>query len=72
MSDNDLGVMTRRAREFLTKWGQSPISRLFSGRQITHPEFGPQSLDKTITNWRIFLKSREDRRLEGRKLIVFS
>jgi translation initiation factor IF-3 len=70
MSDNDLGVMTRRAREFLTNGDKVRLVVFFSGRQITHPEFGHKVLDKTINELADISKVERDRRLEGRKLIV--
>jgi len=70
MSDNDLGVMTRRAREFLTNGDKVRLVVFFSGRQITHPEFGHKVLDKTIADLSDISKVERERRLEGRKLIV--
>jgi translation initiation factor IF-3 len=70
MSDNDLGVMVRRAREFLTNGDKVRLVVFFSGRQITHPEFGHKVLDKTIADLSDISKVERERRLEGRKLIV--
>ena len=70
MSDNDHGVMVRRAREFLTNGDKVRLVVFFSGRQITHPEFGHKVLDKTIADLSDISKVERERRLEGRKLIV--
>jgi translation initiation factor IF-3 len=70
MSDNDLGVMIRRAREFLENGDKVRLVVFFSGRQITHPEFGHKVLDKTTTELSDISKVERERRLEGRKLIV--
>jgi translation initiation factor IF-3 len=70
MSENDLGVMTKRAREFLENGDKVRLVVFFSGRQITHPEFGHKVLDKTIADLSDVSKVERDRRLEGRKLIV--
>jgi translation initiation factor IF-3 len=70
MSENDLGVMTRRAREFLGHGDKVRLVVFFSGRQITHPEFGHKVLDKTIADLSDISKVERERRLEGRKLIV--
>lgn len=70
MSDNDLGVMTRRAREFLENGDKVRLVVFFAGRQITHPEFGHKVLDKTITDLSDISKVERERRLEGKKLIV--
>ena len=70
MSDNDLSVMEKRARDFLTAGDKVRFVVFFSGRQITHPEFGHRVLDKVITDLADISKVDRERRLEGRKLIV--
>ena len=70
MSDNDLGVMTRRARDFLTQGDKVRFVVFFAGRQITHPEFGHKVLDKVLENLSDISKVERDRHLEGKKLIV--
>jgi translation initiation factor IF-3 len=70
MSDNDLGVMVRRAREFLEAGDKVRLVVTFSGRQITHPEFGHRVLDKIITDISDISKLDRERRLEGKKLIA--
>ena len=70
MSDNDLGVMIRRAREFLEAGDKVRLVVSFSGRQITHPEFGHKILDKVITSISDISKLDRDRHLEGKKLII--
>lgn len=70
MSDNDLGVMIRRAREFLEAGDKVRLVVTFSGRQITHPEFGHKVLDKTLQELSDISKLDRDRRLEGKKLIA--
>jgi translation initiation factor IF-3 len=70
MSDNDLGVMERRAKEFLEDGAKVRLVVFFSGRQITHPEFGHRVLDKVINDLSEISKIERERRLEGRKLIV--
>ena len=70
MSDNDLSVMTKRARDFLEQGDKVRLVVFFSGRQITHPEFGHRVLDKTLENLSNISKLDRERRLEGRKLIT--
>ena len=70
MSDNDLGVMVRRAREFLEAGDKVRLVVTFSGRQITHPEFGHRVLDKVIADISDISKLDRERRLEGKKLIA--
>lgn len=70
MSDNDLSVMERRAREFLLAGDKVRFVVFFSGRQIIHPEFGHKVLDKVILDLADISKVDRDRRLEGKKLII--
>lgn len=42
----------------------------FSGRQITHPEFGHQILNKVIDGLSDVSKVEREKHLEGRKLIT--
>jgi translation initiation factor IF-3 len=70
MSENDLSVMTKRARDFLAQGDKVRLVVFFSGRQITHPEFGHKVLDKTIAQLSDISKVDRERKLEGRKLII--
>ncbi|MEK7159975.1 MAG: translation initiation factor IF-3 [Patescibacteria group bacterium] len=70
MSDNDLNVMTRRARDFLQNGNKVRLVVTFSGRQITHPEFGHKVLDKILSNLSDISKIERERHLEGKKLMA--
>jgi len=70
MSENDLGVMARRAREFITQGDKVRFVVVFSGRQITHPEFGHRVLDKVLGLIADISKVERERHLEGKKLII--
>lgn len=70
MSDNDLGVMTRRAKDFLEDGNKVRLVVTFSGRQITHPEFGHKILDKILADLASISKLERERRLEGKKLMA--
>ncbi len=70
MSDNDLGVMAKRAKEFLSEGDKVKLVVVFSGRQITHPEFGHKVLDKVLNIISDISKVERERHLEGRKLII--
>jgi translation initiation factor IF-3 len=70
MSENDLMVMVKRAREFLTDGNKVRFVVFFSGRQITHPEFGHKVLDNALAQIADISKVERDRHLEGRKLIT--
>lgn len=70
MSENDLGVMARRARDFITQGDKVRLVVVFSGRQITHPEFGHRVLDKVLALLADISKVERERHLEGKKLII--
>jgi translation initiation factor IF-3 len=70
MSDNDLSVMVKRAKDFLLQGDKVRLVVFFSGRQITHPEFGHKILDKTLEQLSSVSKVERERHLEGRKLIT--
>lgn len=70
MSDNDLSVMVRRAKDFLDDGDKVKLVVFFSGRQITHPEFGHKVLDKALDELSQVSKVERERKLEGRKLII--
>lgn len=69
MSENDLAVMTKRTRYFLEDGNKVRLVVYFSGRQITHPEFGHKILGEVINNLSDVSKVDREKRLEGRKLI---
>ena len=70
MSDNDLGVMSKRARDFLEAGDKVRLVVNFAGRQIAHPEFGHKILDKVLKDLEDVSKVERDRHLEGKKLII--
>ena len=69
MSDNDLGVMSKRARDFLEAGDKVRLVVNFAGRQIAHPEFGHQILDKVLKDLADISRIERERHLEGKKLI---
>ena len=70
MSDNDLDVMLRRARDFLSDNNKVKLVVRFSGRQITHPEFGQNIINRAIENLSDVSKVEKERHFEGRQLIA--
>jgi translation initiation factor IF-3 len=70
MSGNDLSVMVKRAKDFLLVGDKVRLVVFFSGRQITHPEFGHQVLDKMLGELSDISKVEREKHLEGRKLIT--
>lgn len=69
MNDHDLAVMIRRAREFLTDNDKVRLVVRFAGRQIVHPEFGQQVLNKVVRAVADISKIERDPHFEGKQLI---
>lgn len=69
MSENDLMVMVKRAREFLEDGDKVRLVLKFAGRQITHPEFGERVIDRAVAELSDISKIERERHLEGRQMI---
>jgi translation initiation factor IF-3 len=70
MSDNDLQVMVRRGREFIEDGDKIKLVLKFRGRQITHPEFGREVVNKAITALADISKVDRESHFEGNQLIA--
>ena len=70
MDDHDLLVMINRAREFLADSNKVRLVVKFTGRQMAHPEFGHQILERTIDALSDVSKVERDKKFEGRQLII--
>jgi translation initiation factor IF-3 len=70
MSDNDLQVMIRRAREFLTDGHKVRLVVKFRGRQITRSQFGKEVINKVATTLADIAKIERDMKFEGRQLVA--
>lgn len=70
MSDNDLGVMIRRGKDFLEHGHKVRLVVKFRGRQITRSEFGKDIINKFA--WALSDISKIDREphLEGKQMIA--
>lgn len=69
ISEHDLDVMIRRAREFLEDGDKVRLVLKFRGRQITHPEFGHSVMGKLITAVSDISKVDREPHFEGKQLI---
>ncbi|MEK9206938.1 MAG: translation initiation factor IF-3 [Patescibacteria group bacterium] len=69
MDDHDLDTMVRRAREFLEGNDKVKLVVRFKGRQMGHPEFGHQVVQKAITSLSDVSKVDKNPHFEGRQLI---
>lgn len=70
MSDNDLQVMVRRGREFITDGNKVKLVLKFRGRQITHPEFGKNIIARVVSALSDISKVERDPHFEGNQLIA--
>lgn len=69
ISDNDLSVIVRRSRGFLEDGNKVKIVVKFRGRQVTHPEFGFETLKKYLGQLGDISKIEREGHLEGKQLI---
>lgn len=70
ISDNDLGVMVKRAREFLLEGDKVRFVVKFRGRQVTRPEFGFATARKAIAMLEDISKVEREPHMEGRQLVA--
>lgn len=70
IDDHDLGVMVKRARDFLGGNNKVRIVLKFMGRQIVHPEFGRQTLDRVLNMLSDISKIEREPKFEGKQLIA--
>lgn len=70
MSDNDLGVMARRAREFLENGDKVRFVVKFRGREITRTDFGLIVVRKVVDLLSDVSKVDKEAKLEGRQMVA--
>ena len=70
MNDHDLNTMIRRATGFLQDQDKVRLIVKYIGRQIAHPEFGKDIIQKAITALANLSKLQRDPHFEGKQLIA--
>jgi translation initiation factor IF-3 len=70
MNEHDLGTMIRRGSGFLENNDKVRLIVKFMGRQIAHPEFGQQIMQKVISALSGLSKLERDPHFEGKQLIA--
>lgn len=70
MDDHDLDVRVRRVREFLSNNDKVRLVVRFKGRQITHPEFGRELINKVIKTLSDTARVEREPHFEGKQLIT--
>ena len=70
MNDHDLKTMIRRGTGFLDDNDKVRLIVKFMGRQIAHPEFGQETMQKVIAALSGISKLERDPHFEGKQLIA--
>ena len=68
IADHDLNVRLRRTEEFFKDGHKVKLSVKFKGREMAHPEFGHQLLQKAIAHFGDTVEIEREAKFEGRKL----
>ena len=70
IADHDLNVRLKRTAEFFRDGHKVKLSVKFKGREMAHPEFGHQLLQKAIAHFGDTVEVEREAKFEGRKLSV--
>ncbi len=70
ISDHDFEFKTRHARNFLKEGNKVKLTMMFRGRQVTHPEFGENVLNRVYESLQDVAKVEAMPKLEGRNMTM--
>jgi translation initiation factor IF-3 len=70
IEDHDFEFKTRHARRFLEEGNKVKLTMMFRGRQMAHPEFGRQVLDRVSSMLGDVSKVEQHPQLEGRSMVM--
>jgi translation initiation factor IF-3 len=73
IDDHDFDYKTNHVREFLTEGNKVKVTITFRGREMAHPEFGNQILQRVIEATKDLCQEQFDTsrvRLEGRQMVI--
>jgi len=70
IEDHDFDFKTRHARRFLEEGNKVKLTMMFRGRQMAHPEFGRQVLDRVSALLQDVSKVEQHPQLEGRSMVM--
>ena len=73
IDDHDFDYKTNHVREFLTEGNKVKVTITFRGREMAHPEFGVQILQRVIEATKDLCQEQFDTsrvRLEGRQMVI--
>ncbi len=70
ISDHDFEFKTRHARNFLKEGNKVKLTMMFRGRQVTHPEFGEEVLNRVFESLQDVAKVETESKMEGRNMTM--
>ncbi|HEX8242521.1 MAG TPA: translation initiation factor IF-3 [Longimicrobium sp.] len=70
IEDHDFDFKTRHARRFLEEGNKVKLTMMFRGRQMAHPEFGRQVLDRVSSMLQDISKVEQFPQMEGRSMVM--
>ena len=68
--EHDFQFKLRHVKRFLSEGNKVKISLLFRGREIAHPEFGKELLNRFIEEAKDHMVLEQPPRLEGRNMVM--
>ena len=68
--EHDFQFKTRHAKRFLSEGNKVKISILFRGRELAHPEFGRDMLNRFLEEVKDLIVVEQAPRLEGRNMVM--
>jgi len=70
IEDHDFDFKVRHARRFLEEGNKVKLTMMFRGRQMAHPEYGRQVLDRVFQQLQDLSKVESHPMLEGRSMVM--
>jgi len=68
--EHDFQFKLRHVKRFLSEGNKVKISMLFRGREIAHPEFGKELLNRFLEEVKDLIVLEQAPRLEGRNMVM--
>ena len=68
--EHDFQFKLRHVKRFLDEGNKVKISILFRGREIAHPEFGKEMLNRFVEGVKDMMVVEQSPRLEGRNMVM--
>jgi translation initiation factor IF-3 len=68
--EHDFQFKLRHVKRFLSEGNKVKVTMLFRGREIAHPEFGKEMLERVIAEMKDLMVIEQTPRLEGRSMVM--